>query len=94
MQGLESDGFQDHLAVLADSLDKARAKIYPPVKKASKLGEMLPGLADLVDKEHKRLLARKSIIEKRKEEQELLLLEMVHQTSNLRRFLYFYLIQI
>lgn len=82
--GLESDGFQDHLAVLADSLDKARAKIYPPVKKASKLGEMLPGLADLVDKEHKRLLARKSIIEKRKEEQELLLLEM-ERSAELKR---------
>lgn len=84
LQGLESDGFQDHLTVFAGSLDNARTMIYPPVKKASKLGEMLPGLADLVDKEHKRLLARKSIIEKRKEEQELLLLEMVHQNCYLR----------
>ncbi|KAB1202174.1 Eukaryotic translation initiation factor 3 subunit A [Morella rubra] len=74
--GLGSEGFQDHLTVLAESLNKARAKIHPLVKKASKLGEMFPGLADLVDKEHKRLLARKSIIEKRKEQQELLLLEM------------------
>lgn len=51
--------------------------IYPPVKKASKLSEMLPSLGETVDKEHKRLLARKSIIEKRKEEQERQLLEMV-----------------
>lgn len=51
--------------------------IYPPAKKLSKLAEMLPSLADTVDKEHKRLLARKSIIEKRKEEQERHLLEMV-----------------
>lgn len=52
--------------------------IYPPAKKLSKLGELLPSLADTVDKEHKRLLARKSIIEKRKEEQERHLLEMVN----------------
>lgn len=75
------------MTVLAESLNKARAKIHPLVKKASELGEMFPGLADLVDKEHKRLLARKSIIEKRKEQQELLLLEMVHQTCYLRRWL-------
>ncbi|KAK5813615.1 hypothetical protein PVK06_029066 [Gossypium arboreum] len=68
--GLESDKLQDHLAVLAESLNKARAMIYPTPKKASKLGEVLPGLGEIVDKEHKRLLARKSIIEKRKEEQE------------------------
>lgn len=51
--------------------------IYPPAKRTSKLGEVLPSLADIVDKEHKRLLARKSIIEKRKEEQERQLLEIV-----------------
>lgn len=76
-QGLESDKLHDHLAVLAESLNKARAMIYPTPKKASKLGEVLPGLGEIVDKEHKRLLARKSIIEKRKEEQERQLLEMV-----------------
>ena len=51
--------------------------IYPPAKKARKLGETLSGLSEIVEKEHKRLLARKSIIEKRKEEQERQLLEMV-----------------
>jgi len=51
--------------------------IYPPAKKAAKLGDALSNLAEIVEKEHKRLLARKSIIEKRKEEQERLLLEMV-----------------
>lgn len=61
----------------AESLNKARAMIHPPVEKASKLAEILPGLGEVVDKEHKRLLARKSIIEKRKEEQERQLLEMV-----------------
>ncbi|PWA79530.1 Ras-like GTP-binding protein 3F-1 [Artemisia annua] len=38
---------------------------------------MLPSLADIVDEEHKKLLAPKSIIEKRKEEREHHLLEMV-----------------
>lgn len=51
--------------------------IYPPTNKASKLGEILPNLGEIVDKEHKRLLARKSIIEKRKEEHERQLIEMV-----------------
>jgi hypothetical protein len=64
------------LTVFAESLNKARVMIYPPTKKSSKLGEILPGLGEIVDKEHKRLLARKSIIEKRKEEQERQLLEM------------------
>ena len=68
---------RDHLMIFAESLNKARAMIFPPVKKASKLGEMLPGLGEIVEKEHRRLLARKSIIEKRKEEQERHLLEMV-----------------
>lgn len=55
--------------------------IYPPATKASKLGELLPDLADTIEKEHKRLLARKSIIEKRKEEQERLLLDMVFMSK-------------
>ncbi|RZC94459.1 hypothetical protein C5167_026190 [Papaver somniferum] len=73
---LESDTLQGHLTLLAESLNKARELIYPPVKKASKLAEALPGLAEVVNKEHKKLLARKSIIEKRKELQERQLLEM------------------
>ncbi|GMN43979.1 hypothetical protein TIFTF001_013182 [Ficus carica] len=72
---IESDTLRDHLTILAESLNKSRAMIYPPVKKASRLGEVLPSLSDIVDREHKRLLARKSIIEKRKEEHERQLLE-------------------
>ncbi|KAM7481730.1 hypothetical protein LguiB_006313 [Lonicera macranthoides] len=82
--GLESDDLRDQLRVFAESLNKARAMIYPPAKKLSRLGEMLPGLADTVDKEHKRLLARKSIIEKRKEEQERHLLEMEREEESKR----------
>ncbi|XP_044471259.1 eukaryotic translation initiation factor 3 subunit A-like isoform X2 [Mangifera indica] len=82
--GLESDGLRDHLAVLAESLNKVRAMIYPPANKASKLGELLPGLGETVDKEHKRLLARKSIIEKRKEEHERQLIEMEREEESRR----------
>ncbi|GAB4841470.1 Eukaryotic translation initiation factor 3 subunit A [Ancistrocladus abbreviatus] len=81
---LESDGLRDHLTVLAESLSKARAMIYPPVKKASKIAEILPGLAEVVDKEHKKLLARKIIIEKKKEEQERQLLEMEREEESKR----------
>ncbi|XP_026457362.1 eukaryotic translation initiation factor 3 subunit A-like isoform X3 [Papaver somniferum] len=73
---LESDTLQGHLTLLAESLNKVRGLIYPPVKKTSKLGDALLGLAEVVNKEHKKLLARKSIIEKRKELQERQLLEM------------------
>ncbi|KAL6627533.1 hypothetical protein ACP70R_031259 [Stipagrostis hirtigluma subsp. patula] len=72
---IESDGLCDHLSVLADSLNKARNLIHPPVKRPSKLGESLVNLAGVVENEHKRLLARKSIIEKRKEELERQILE-------------------
>jgi len=51
--------------------------LYPVPSKASKLAGVIPNLADTVEKEHKRLLARKSIIEKRKEDQERQQLEMV-----------------
>ncbi|CAM0148586.1 unnamed protein product [Urochloa decumbens] len=72
---IESDGLSEHLSVLADSLNKARNQIRPPVKKASKLGESLISLAGVVENEHRRLLARKSIIEKRKEDLERQILE-------------------
>ncbi|PIN18403.1 Translation initiation factor 3, subunit a (eIF-3a) [Handroanthus impetiginosus] len=75
-KSLESEGLRDHLSAFAESLSKARVMIYPTVKRTSKLGETLSDLVEVVEKEHKRLLARKSIIEKRKEEQERQLLEM------------------
>ncbi|XP_068638021.1 eukaryotic translation initiation factor 3 subunit A-like [Aristolochia californica] len=81
---LESDRLRDHLATLAENLNSVRSMIFAPVKKASKLGDSLPGLAEIVDKEHKRLLARKSIIEKRKEEQERQMLEMEREEESKR----------
>ncbi|XP_051131367.1 eukaryotic translation initiation factor 3 subunit A [Andrographis paniculata] len=75
-KSIESEGLHDHLSLFAESLSKARVVIHPPVKGVSKLGERLPNLVEVVEKEHKRLLARKSLIEQRKEEQERQLLEM------------------
>ncbi|XWS41335.1 hypothetical protein CRYUN_Cryun17cG0072700 [Craigia yunnanensis] len=82
--GLESDRLRAHLTNFAESLNNARAMIYPPVEKVSKLAEIFPGLGEVVDKEHKRLLARKSIIEKRKEEQERQLLEKEREEESRR----------
>ncbi|KAM7531830.1 hypothetical protein LguiB_035240 [Lonicera macranthoides] len=83
-RGFESVGIRDHLSKFAESLSKARTMLYPPAKKGSKLGEAVVGLAEIVDKEHKRLLARKSLIEKRKEEQERQLLEMEREEESKR----------
>ncbi|RID45621.1 hypothetical protein BRARA_I02331 [Brassica rapa] len=82
--GIESDGLKDHLAVFAESLNKVRAMVYPVPSKASKLDGIVPNLADTVEKEHKRLLARKSIIEKRKEDQERQQLEMEREEEQKR----------
>ena len=76
-QDLESDGLRNHLTLFAESLNRVRAMIHPPLSKASKIGDALHGLAEVVEKEHKKLLARKTIIEQRKEEQERQLLEKV-----------------
>ena len=76
-QDLESDGLCDHLVVLTESLNKARSMIYAPVKRQSKLGDNITYLAEIVEKEHQRLLARKYIIEKRKEEHERQMQEQV-----------------
>nr|CAB3476507.1 unnamed protein product [Digitaria exilis] len=81
---IESDGLSEHLSVLADSLNKARNHIRPPVKKASKLGESLVSLAAVVENEHRRLLARKAIIEKRKEDHERQILEKEKEEESKR----------
>ncbi|XP_073310758.1 eukaryotic translation initiation factor 3 subunit A-like [Primulina huaijiensis] len=75
-KSLESEGIRDHLSTFSESLSKARVMIFPPAKKTSKLEDRLSNLVEVIEKEHKRLLARKSIIEKRKEEHERQLLEM------------------
>lgn len=80
-QTLDSEDLRDHVSTFAESLSNARVMIYPDAKKVAKLGDALPDLVEVVEREHKRLLVRKSIIEKRKEEQERQLLEMVYPFS-------------
>ncbi|CAH8275619.1 unnamed protein product [Arabidopsis lyrata] len=72
----ESDGLKEPLAIFAETMDKSRAMLFPAPSKASKVGDVVPNLEETVEKEHKILLSRKSIIEKRKEEQERQQLEM------------------
>ncbi|XP_056854957.1 eukaryotic translation initiation factor 3 subunit A-like [Raphanus sativus] len=75
--GNESDGLRDPLTIFAETMNKVRAMLFPA---SSKLGDIVvPNLVETVEKEHKRLLARQSFIEKRKEEQERQLLEMEHE---------------
>ncbi|KAJ0263439.1 Proteasome component (PCI) domain-containing protein [Hirschfeldia incana] len=73
---IESDGLRDPLTIFAETMNKVRGMLFPA---SSKLGDIAPNLGETVEKEHKRLLARQSIIEKRKEEQERLQLEMEHE---------------
>ncbi|XP_073037677.1 eukaryotic translation initiation factor 3 subunit A-like isoform X1 [Primulina eburnea] len=84
-KSLESEGLRDHLSVFAASLSKARVMIHPPAKTTSKLEDRVSDLAEVIEKEHRRLLARKSIIEKRKEEQERQLLEMEREEEAKRQ---------
>ncbi|KAK2416284.1 eukaryotic translation initiation factor 3 subunit A [Trifolium repens] len=77
LESLEADDLRDRLAGFAKQLNKARQMICPLDGKQSKLELLLPCLLEVVAKDHKMILARKSIIEKRKEEQEQQLLEMV-----------------
>lgn len=78
MQDLESEKVKNHLTVLAKRLKKAVSLIQPPVFEGlSKQTLPFSELQNLVEKEHKKLLARKVLIERRKEEQERQMLEMV-----------------
>ncbi|KAJ4794175.1 Eukaryotic translation initiation factor 3 subunit A [Rhynchospora pubera] len=81
---IEADTLCDHLTKLTESLNKVWYLIHPPAPKQSKLGEKLYHLSEIVETEHKRLLARKSIIEKRKEEHERQMLEMEREEESKR----------
>ncbi|CAE6181099.1 unnamed protein product [Arabidopsis arenosa] len=72
----ESDGLKEPLAIFAETMNKVRSMLFPAPSKASKVGDVVPNLEETVEKEHKRLLTRNSIIEKRKEEQGRQQLEM------------------
>lgn len=84
-QDLESEKVKTHLTILAKRLKKACIMISPPFEeKASR--QILPyaELQALVEKEHKKLLARKVLIERRKEEQERHMLEMEREEESKR----------
>lgn len=84
-QDLESEKVKTHLAILAKRLKKACSMISPPtVERSSK--QILPyaELQAIVEKEHKKLLARKVLIERRKEEQERQMLEMEREEESKR----------
>lgn len=84
-QDLESDKIRNHLTILAKRLNKARSLIQPPViEKVTKVTLPVPILLETVEKEHRKLLARKVLIERRKEEQERQMLEMEREEESKR----------
>ena len=89
MQDLESYKIQNHLTILVKHLNKARSLIQlPSVEKVTKSPQHFPLLLEVIEKEHRKLLARKVLIERRKEEQERKMLEMV-----CTKFVYFLVCQ-
>ncbi|KAH7416335.1 hypothetical protein KP509_14G086600 [Ceratopteris richardii] len=81
-QDLESDKIRNHLTILAKRLNKAISLIAPPL--AEKPPVSYAALSSAVEKEHKKLLARKVLIERRKEEQERLMIEMEREEETKR----------
>jgi hypothetical protein len=81
-QQLESDKVRNHLALLAKRLAKAGSMMDPGVNTAAEERKhtALKLAREHMASEHRRLVARKQVIEKRKEQQEQLLMEQVrHQ---------------
>jgi translation initiation factor 3 subunit A len=77
-QDLESEKIKNHLTILAKRFNKAISMIQPPTRdRPSRQSQPFSELEVVVEKEHKKLLARKVLIERRKEEQERQMLEMV-----------------
>ncbi|BBN07287.1 translation initiation factor 3 subunit A [Marchantia polymorpha subsp. ruderalis] len=85
-QDLESDKIKNHLTILAKRLNKALTLIQPPlpVERGAKQTIPVGDLQEKVEKEHKKLLARKVLIERRKEEQERQMLEMEREEESKR----------
>eukprot|EP00850_Spirogloea_muscicola_P018491 SM000170S02663 [mRNA] locus=s170:22229:27800:- [translate_table: standard] len=70
-QDLEADKIKGHLITLAKRFNRAIGLIHPaPVEKEKARRIPFRELQAVVEKEHQRLLSRKVIIERRKEEQE------------------------
>lgn len=93
LQDLESDKVKNQLTVLAKRLNKALTLIQPtPVERVSRQTLSSADLQEKVEKEHKKLLARKVLIERRKEEQERQMLEMVSLVQCIFVFQRFFLL--
>ena len=83
---LESDGIKNHLVLMAQKLRNGIKMIYPDEVPASSLASQ-SNTAELLSKievEHKLALARKVIIERRKEEAELILQEQEREAEEAR----------
>ncbi|KAJ3688291.1 hypothetical protein LUZ61_017455 [Rhynchospora tenuis] len=81
---IEVDALCDHLKKLTESLNKVWYLIHPPALKQPQLGERLYHLSGIVGTDHRRLLARKHIIENHKEEHEHRMLEMEREEESKR----------
>ena len=78
MWDLESDKIQNDLTILVKHLNKARSLInLPCLEKFTKAPQQFPVLLEIIDKDHRKLLACKVLIERHKEEQERKWIEMV-----------------
>ncbi|CAI5473347.1 unnamed protein product [Closterium sp. Yama58-4] len=88
---LESDRIRNHLATMARHLDRAVALIrLKSPEPAVEPAEQLPPAEEIqaaVEKEHRRLIARKTLIERRKEEaeREVIEKEREEQTAKLKQ---------
>ncbi|CAK9275979.1 unnamed protein product [Sphagnum jensenii] len=84
-QDLESEKIKNHLTILAKRFNKAISMIQPPThNRPSRQSQPFSELEVIVEKEHKKLLARKVLIERRKEEQERQMLEMEREEESKR----------
>ncbi|KAK9824579.1 hypothetical protein WJX72_011465 [[Myrmecia] bisecta] len=85
-QRLESDKIRDHIATLAKRFSKALTLIYPRPHREKEL-KKIKAIEDAVAvsaRDNKRAIARKAIIEKKKEEQELAL-QQAEKEEDLKR---------
>eukprot|EP00879_Flechtneria_rotunda_P015205 GHRR01015895.1.p1 GENE.GHRR01015895.1~~GHRR01015895.1.p1 ORF type:complete len:658 (+),score=275.95 GHRR01015895.1:165-2138(+) len=85
-QQLEGDKIRNHMALLAKRLAKAAAMIdpTPPAAVEQTRTAALQLCRENVAKEHSRLLARKQVIEKRKEQAEALMMEQEREEERKR----------
>jgi hypothetical protein len=89
-QDLESEKIKNHLTILAKRFNKAIGMIQPlPIERLPRQSQPFSELQVIVEKEHKKLLARKVLIERRKEEQERQMLEMVCSSLLLHYHIWF-----